>query len=58
MKNIWVEEGETDIEIYADSLFEKVVYNLIENAIRYGEKIMVIRWYAYRIGNTITLMGG
>ncbi|PKG33398.1 CHASE4 domain-containing protein [Methanoregula sp.] len=31
-----VEIGFTDIEIYADSLLEKVFFNLIDNAIRYG----------------------
>lgn len=27
------------VEIYADPLFEKVVYNLVENAIRHGERV-------------------
>ncbi len=31
------------IEMYADPLFEKVLYNLIENAIRYGDKLTWIR---------------
>jgi PAS domain S-box-containing protein len=31
-----VEIGFSDIEIYADSLLEKVFFNLIDNAIRYG----------------------
>ena len=33
---IAVEIGFSDIEIYADSLLEKVFFNLIDNAIRYG----------------------
>ena len=41
---IRIEEEVTDVEILADSLFEKVVYNLIENAIRYGHKISTIRF--------------
>lgn len=34
-----------NIEIYADPLLEKVFYNLIDNAIRYGEQITTIRFY-------------
>jgi len=33
---IAVETGFSDIEVYADSLLEKVFFNLIDNAIRYG----------------------
>jgi signal transduction histidine kinase len=31
------------IEIYADPLFEKVLYTLIDNSLRYGEKVTGIR---------------
>ncbi|NLV26171.1 MAG: PAS domain S-box protein [Methanomicrobiales archaeon] len=34
------------LEIYADPMFFKIVYNLIENALRYGEKITTIRFHA------------
>ncbi|MEN6395709.1 MAG: HAMP domain-containing sensor histidine kinase, partial [Methanoregula sp.] len=34
-----------NLEIYADPLLEKVFYNLIDNAIRYGERIKTIRFY-------------
>jgi PAS domain S-box-containing protein len=37
-------------EIYADPLLEKVFYNLIDNAIRYGEHIRTIRFY-YQISD-------
>jgi PAS domain S-box-containing protein len=40
MRNVRVEVDRTDLEIYADSLFEKVFYNLIENALRYGGPAM------------------
>ena len=33
-----------DLEIYADPLFEKVIFNLFDNAVRYGEKITTIRF--------------
>jgi signal transduction histidine kinase len=32
-------------EIYADPLLEKVFYNLVDNAIRYGETLTTIRFY-------------
>jgi len=33
-----------NLEIYADPLFEKVIYNLYDNAVRHGEKITTIRF--------------
>jgi PAS domain S-box-containing protein len=36
MRNITVETDRTDCEIFADPLAEKVFYNLIDNALRYG----------------------
>jgi PAS domain S-box-containing protein len=38
--NVRVEIDRTDLEIYADSLFEKVFYNLIDNALKYGGETM------------------
>ena len=40
MRNIRVEIDRMDLEIYADSLFEKVFYNLIDNALKYGGETM------------------
>jgi PAS domain S-box-containing protein len=34
--------GIRNIEVYADPLIEKVIYNLVDNAIRYGKKITCI----------------
>ena len=36
MKDIRVEVDRQDLEIYADPLFGKVFFNLIDNALRYG----------------------
>jgi PAS domain S-box-containing protein len=36
MRSIHVDADRTDPEIYADPLFEKVFYNLIDNSLRYG----------------------
>jgi len=33
------------VEIYADPLLEKVFYNLVDNAIRYGEELTTIKFY-------------
>jgi PAS domain S-box-containing protein len=33
-----------DLEVYADPLLEKVFFNLVDNALRYGEKITEIRF--------------
>lgn len=39
---IHVASGIEQLEIYADPLIEKVIYNLVDNAIRYGQKITTI----------------
>jgi PAS domain S-box-containing protein len=36
MRNIQIDVDGTDLEVFADPLFEKVFYNLIDNALRYG----------------------
>ncbi|MGA2161537.1 MAG: transporter substrate-binding domain-containing protein [Methanoregula sp.] len=36
MRDVKAEVDCTDLEVYADPLFEKVSYNLIDNALRYG----------------------
>ena len=40
MRNILVDIGDPDIEIFGDPLLEKVFYNLIDNALRYGGEQM------------------
>ncbi|MDD1694817.1 MAG: PAS domain S-box protein [Methanoregula sp.] len=34
-----------DIEIYADPLLEKVFYNLVDNAVRYGAHVTTLKFY-------------
>ena len=46
--SISIELEET--EIFADPLLEKVFYNLVDNAIRYGERLTFIRFY-YQISD-------
>jgi signal transduction histidine kinase len=40
MRNIRVDAGDPDLEIFADPLLEKMFYNLIDNALRYGGEQM------------------
>lgn len=40
-----------DTEIFADPLLEKVFYNLVDNALRYGERVNTIRFY-YQISDS------
>jgi PAS domain S-box-containing protein len=48
MRNVRVEMDCTDHEVLADPLFEKVFYNLIDNALRYGgKKLTTIRFLSY-----------
>jgi PAS domain S-box-containing protein len=51
MRDVRVEVDRSDIEIYADSLFEKVFYNLIDNALNYGgEAMTTIRVTSHETG--------
>ena len=44
MRSIRVDAGDPGLEVYADPLLEKVFYNLIDNALRYGgEQMTAIR---------------
>ena len=44
LRDVLVTAEVHDLEVYADPLFEKVFYNLIDNALRYGgQKMTVIR---------------
>jgi PAS domain S-box-containing protein len=40
MRDVTVSIDRTDLEVYADRLLEKVFYNLIDNALRYGGERM------------------
>jgi PAS domain S-box-containing protein len=44
------------IEIFADPLLEKVFYNLVDNAVRYGEKIRRIRFSSSVRDNRLVLI--
>ena len=45
-----------DLEIYADPLFEKVIYNLFDNAVKHGEKITTIKYSFTKAGEDLNLI--
>ncbi len=53
MRDVRVEVDRTDLSVYADPLFEKVFYNLIDNALKYGGESMT----AIRVTSTETGAG-
>ena len=57
MRDIYVEIDPKNPEIFADRLFEKVFYNLIDNALRYGGDLMkTIRFSSYRSDTNLTII--
>ena len=51
-----VENTVKNLEIYADPLFEKVIYNLFDNAVRHGEKITTIRFFSEQTQGCLKLI--
>jgi PAS domain S-box-containing protein len=45
-----------DLEVYADPLLEKVFYNLVENALRHGEKLTRITFTSFRTPEGLVLV--
>ena len=57
MRNIRLEIDPRDPEIYADPLFEKVFYNMIDNALRYGgDRMTMIRLFSYETAKGLALV--
>jgi PAS domain S-box-containing protein len=42
LRDIHVDAGDLTLEVFADPLLEKVFYNLIDNALRYGGEMMTL----------------
>jgi len=54
MRDVKVEVDREDLEIYADPLFERVLYNLMDNALKYGGDAMTtIRVTSRETGETL-----
>ncbi|WP_236610491.1 PAS domain S-box protein [Methanosphaerula palustris] len=57
MRNVRTVIDMHGVEVFADPLFEKVFYNLIDNALRYGgENLTIIRFMATESGAGILLV--
>ena len=57
MRDVYVDIDRTDLEIFADPLFEKVFYNLIDNALRYGgDQMKTIRFSSHRSDTSLTII--
>ena len=57
VQKIRVDVDRTNLEIFADRLFEKVFYNLIDNALRYGgDKLKTIRISSQESDGHLTLV--
>ena len=57
MRAVHVETDSTDPEVYADPLFEKVFYNLIDNALRYGgEQLKNIRVSSHKSNSGLVIV--
>ncbi|HWQ66856.1 MAG TPA: PAS domain S-box protein [Methanospirillum sp.] len=54
--DIKIEIQTADVEIFADPLLEKVFYNLVENAIRYGKTLSTISFSVQTIEQGIILI--
>jgi len=57
MRDVHVEPDPADPEVYADPLFEKVFYNLIDNALRYGgDQMKMIRISSEESDTSLTIV--
>ncbi|MGV8128930.1 MAG: PAS domain S-box protein [Methanolinea sp.] len=56
MGDVRIEETDTNVEVLADPLLEKVFYNLFDNALRYGEKITRIRCSSEKRDDTLLIV--
>ncbi|MCX6691447.1 MAG: HAMP domain-containing sensor histidine kinase, partial [Methanoregula sp.] len=57
MRDVSVDVDRTDLEVYADPLFEKVFYNLIDNALKYGgDQMKTIRVSSKESDTSLTII--
>jgi len=50
-------DNSQNLLVYADPLFEKVIYNLLENSIRHGERVteIQIQWHKQKTGASLVI---
>ena len=57
LRDIQIDCGDPNLEVFADPLLEKVFYNVIDNALRYGgEKMTVIRIHTRTAGEDLIIL--
>jgi PAS domain S-box-containing protein len=56
LKGVRVEKNLDNLEIFADFLLEKVFYNLVENSVRHGEKVTVVRFTYRKEGDRLVIL--
>jgi signal transduction histidine kinase len=55
LKGISIEQHLGDLEIYADPMFGKVVFNLIDNSVRHGGEVSLMRIHARERSDSLVL---
>jgi PAS domain S-box-containing protein len=55
LKGVTVETALENLEVFTDSLLEKVFYNLVDNALRHGERVTKIRFYYQETPDGLTI---
>ena len=53
--NVRVEKDVEGLEVYADMLLEKVFFNIVDNALRHGQRVTKIRFSLQETGDGITI---
>ncbi|MEI7857455.1 MAG: PAS domain-containing sensor histidine kinase, partial [Methanomicrobiales archaeon] len=57
MRNIRVDTGDPALEVFADPLLERVFYNLIDNALRYGgDRMTTLKVSSHVSGNGLVIV--
>jgi len=56
LSRVEFKSGLKGVEIYADNMLEKVVYNLVENSIRHGKNLTSIRFSRYEENGVLTIV--
>lgn len=55
LRNVRIERDMGDLEVYADMMLEKVFYNIVDNALRHGQKVTKIRFSCLESGEGVTI---
>ena len=56
MRDIQVIAEVSDLDVFADPLFERVFYNLIDNSLRHGETVSEIRFFCQHRGEDLYIV--